>query len=397
MLTALVFAVLAQQPSAPAGPSIAAPEPRVIVIAPVYQPNGTVNGETLSLPGTTPSVVYVFSRRTVCETATITSTEPTDAGFGWRLAAHVVSATATEVAVSVDWQRLWDGGQRLKTGPVGTAQLSLHPGDRIPLDHIPNVRPTEGCRAVGMGLEVRLGQVPAPRKPGETTLPLGAREGGVGQLDVDLWLVHTSPSGGEQAQHQKVRLSATGGPFTFPPVKFTTRQGEVGIDLNGSFLRYTSAGNSEFLLLNMSRLVSGGTAPTGGLPGTTSSFVPVPRGDEVLSFEMLSGGGFGARSRGGGGAVAPGGAQARGTGGGGAGGGGAVSTGGGARGGTPRSGGVGGAGGRGTGAAAGALSEDRLTSLNNAMQVTALLDGHRFALRVRVTPVPGSPIDVATR
>jgi len=261
MLTALVITVLAQQPAAPASPSIATTEPRVIVIGPVYQPNGTVNGETISLPGTTPSVVYVFSRRTLCETATITSTEPTDAGFGWRLAAHVVSATPTEVAVSVDWQRLWDGGQRLKAGPAGTAQLNLHPGDRIPLDHISNVRPSEGCRAVGMGLEVRLGQIPAPRKPGEVTLPLGAREGGTGLLDVDLWLVHTSPSGGEQAQHQKVRLSTSGGPFTFPPVKFTTRQGEVGVELNGSFLRYTSAGNSEFLLLNMSRLVSGGTAP----------------------------------------------------------------------------------------------------------------------------------------
>ena len=131
MLTAIVVAVLAQQPAAPAAPAIAATEPRVIVIGPVYQPNGTVNGETISLPGTTPSVVYVFSRRTLCETATITSTEPKDAGFGWRLAAHVVSATPSEVAVSVDWQRVWDGGQRLKSGPAGTAQLTLHPGDDL--------------------------------------------------------------------------------------------------------------------------------------------------------------------------------------------------------------------------------------------------------------------------
>jgi hypothetical protein len=358
------------------------------VIGPVYQPNGTVNGETISLPGTTPSVVYVFSRRTLCETATITSTEPTDAGFGWRLAAHVVSATPTEVAVSVDWRRVWDGGQRLKTGPAGTAQLNLHPGDRIPLDHISNVRPSEGCRAVGMGLEVRLGQIPAPRKPGEVTLPLGAREGGTGLLDVDLWLVHTSPSGGEQAQHQKVRLSTSGGPFTFLPVRFTTGQGEVGVELNGSFLRYTSAGNNEFILLNMSRVVTGGTAPASGLPGTTSSFVPLPRGDEVLSFEMLSGGGFGARSRGGGGAIGPAGAQARGAGGGGGTASGGVRSGGGGA----RSGGGGGAGGRGTGMA-GASPEELakgLTTLTNAMQVTALLDGHRFALRVKVTPVPGS-------
>jgi hypothetical protein len=396
MFTAFVLAVLTQQGGvAPASPSTPPPEPRVIIVGPVYQPNGTVNGETISLPASAPSVVYIFSRRTLCETATISSTEPTDAGYGWRLAAHIVSQTATEVAVSVDWRRIWDGGQRLKTGPSGTAQLSLHPGDRIPLDHISNVRPTEACRAVGMGLEVRLGHVPAPRKQGETTLPLGAREGGAGLLDVDLWLVHTAPTGGEQAQHQKVRLTPNGGPFTFAPVRFTTSQGEISVELNGSFLRYTSAGNSEYLLLNMSRVVSGGTAPAGGLPGSTASFVPLPRGDEVLSFEMMSGGGFGGRARGGGGGGSAGAMVPRGGGGGGGGVGGASAgaVGAGARGGGgARSGGGGvgavAVGGRGTGG--GGMSAEGLTNLTNAMQVTALLDGHRFALRVKVTPVSGS-------
>jgi hypothetical protein len=378
MLPILLFAVFAPQGGAPAAPAAAAQaEPRVIVVGPVYQPNGVVNGETISLPPGTPSVAYVFSRRTLCETATITSTEPADAGFGWRLAAHVLSATPAEVTVSIDWRRVWDGGQRLMSGPAGTAQLSLHPGDRIPLDHISNVRPTQDCRAVGMGLEVRLGHIPA-RRAVPVTPPLGAREGGVGLLDVDLWLVHTAPSGREQAHHQKVRLSTTGGPFTFAPVTFSTRQGEVGVELNGTFLRYTSAGGSEFLLLNMSRVVSGGTAPAGGLAGSTSSFVPLPRGDEVLSFEMLSGGGFGARGRGTGGGVV--GAAGGGVGGGG--GGGARSAGGGV------ASGGGQAGGRGSGT--GGVSTAGQANLKNAMQVTALLDGHRFALRVRVTPVSGS-------
>jgi hypothetical protein len=31
-----------------------------------------------------------------------------------------------------------------------------------------------------------------------------------------------------------------------------------------------------------------------------------------------------------------------------------------------------------------------LASLENAKQVATLLDGHRFALRLKVTPVPGS-------
>jgi hypothetical protein len=354
----------------------------VLVVGPVYQPDGTVNGEMMSVPGTSPAVVFVYSRRTVCETATIASAEPADAGFGWRVAVHVVSVTPTHVAVSVDWRRLWDAGQRVKNGPAGTAQLNLHPGDRIPLDHIPNSRPAEACRAVGMGLEVRLGQVPAPRKPGEVTLPLGAKEGGAGQLDVDLWLVHVTPLGREQAQHQKVRLSTSGGPFTFAPVKFTTGQGEIGVELNGSILRYTSAGGSEFMLLNMSRVVTGGPAPAAGLAGATSSFVPVPKGNEVLSFEMLSSGGF-SRARGGGvagGGGAPVAAGSRGQGGAG---GDATARSGGAV--TARSGG----GGRG-GSASPEDLQRLATALANAKQVATLLDGHRFALRLRVTPVPGS-------
>jgi hypothetical protein len=389
MLTALLVAA-AMQTGPAASPPTPLLEPRVLVVGPVYQPDGTVNGEMVSLPGTAPAVVYVFSRRTVCETATIASAEPSDAGFGWRLAVHVVNVTPTHVAVSVDWRRLWDAGQRVKNGPAGTAQLNLHPGDRIPLDHIPNSRSTESCRAVGMGLEVRLGQVPAPRKPGEVTLPLGAREGGKGQLDVDLWLVHVTPLGREQAQHQKVRLTTSGGPFTFAPVKFSTSQGEIGVELNGSFLRYTSAGESEFLLLNLSRVVTGGTAPAAGLAGATSSFVPLPRGDEVLSFEMLSSGGFG-RARGGGvvGGV-PMAAGSRGQGG--AGGDATARSGGG--GGGARSGGGAAVAARGGGGRGGTASPEELERLSaalaNAKQVATLLDGHRFALRLRVTPVPGS-------
>jgi hypothetical protein len=374
MFMAMFVALITQQGGpAPPPPPV---ELRVVVGAPVYHPDGSVSGESAALSGLAPSVRYVFSRQSLCDSALTAGAEPRDAGYGWRVAAHVVSATGTEVVVSVDWRRLWDRGQALANGPGGTAQLTLHLGDRIPLDHIPNGLATDVCRAVGMGLEMRLGRAPAMAQAGRATLPLGAREGGAGLLDVDLWLVHTTPLGGEQAQHQKVRLSSTGGPFTFAPVKFTTRQGEVGVELNGTFQRYTAAGGGEYMLLGMSRVVTGASAPAGGHTGVTSSLVTLPRPDEVLSFEMATagaGGRGGARSRVGG------------AGGSGGGGGGMVSAGGGGA--TARGSGVRGGG---SGAMGPASAERALESLANAMQVAATLDGHRFALRVRVTPVSGS-------
>jgi len=353
MLTVFLIALMGQQPGVERTTPL--PELRVVVSAPVYHPDGAVIGETITLEGTPPSVLYVFSRRSLCDTAPATAAEPSDAGFGWRLASHVVRASETQIVVNVDWRREWDRGQKIANGPAGSSQLTLKPGDRIPLDHIPNALPTDACRAVGMGLEVRLGRAAPPPLTAGITLPVTAREGGAGSLDVDLWLLHTTPSGSQQAQHQIVRLTTAGGMFTFAPVRFDTTRGQVGMELTGAFQRYRATTGGEFLLVSLSRVVTGPDAPPAGFGGTTSSLIALPQPDEILSFEMTTGaGGFGgargARGRGGIGA-------------------------GGARG--P---GAGGSGGRATGAA---------SARPTAAQTIALLEGHRFALRLKVTPVPG--------
>jgi hypothetical protein len=333
-------------------------------------------------------VRFVYSRRSICETAPVTSTEPADAGFGWRVASHVVRSSESQAVISVDWRRMWDRGKKISNGPAGTAQLTLAPGDRIPLDHIPNILPDAACRAVGMGLEVRLGRAASLPRTVDATVPVGATAGGTGSLDVDLWLVHITPSGSQQAQHQTVRLTAAGGMFTFAPIRFETVRGEVGVELTGSFQRF-SATTGEFLLVSMSRVVSGASAPAAGFGGTTSTFVALPGRDEVLSFELATagGGGMGGGVRGGGGGM-----RSRGGGGGGGVGGGArgsgdpVAVGGSAR-----------SGGGGRGGPEATLGQPRSggpaapdTRMNNLLQTITLLEGHRFALRVKVTPVPGS-------
>jgi hypothetical protein len=310
----------------------------------------------------------VFSRRSLCDMVPAAGSEPGDAGFGWRVASHVVRQSESEAVINVDWRRMWDRGEKVRTGPAGSVQLTLNPGDRIPLDHIPNLLPDAGCRAVGMGLDVRLGRSAFLPRTVDQTLPAGARAGGAGSLDVDLWLVHTTPSGSLHAQHQTVRLTPAGGMFTFAPVRFETTRGEIGVELTGAFQRFT-AGGSELLLVSLSRVITGGSAPSARLGGSSSSLIMLPGPDEVLSFEMTTaGGGFG--------------------------GGGARGGRGGMRGGPPagrdaptsRSGGARGGGGA---VARGTPGSPNTAVGSSVPQPVTLLDGHRFALRVKVTPVPG--------
>ena len=358
----LTSALLLQAPPPQMQASSEAPSARellVVVAVPVYQPDGAITAETVGLPSTGAGLIHVFSRRTVCEPASAGAAEPKDAAFGWRIASQIVSRSETDVVVSVDWRRLWDAGRKVNSGPAGTVQLTLHPGDRIPLDHIPNAVPRADCRAVGLGLEVRLArsaQTTVP--PAPASLPLGATPGGAQPVDAELWLTHKLPTGTEQVLHQKVRVEAKGGKFAFAPTSFTTRRGDMSVELSGMIDRYRTPAGGEFFVVSMTRIVSGADLPAAGLSGTTGATVPMPGADEVLSFEMLAPGG-----------------RARGAGGGG-------------RGGAAVVGGVVGAGGGGAQARGGGGGGGQRSGAPGAVAPLAvLLDGHQFSLRLKVTPV----------
>ena len=345
----------------------------VLVAAPVYQPDGGITAETVALPQNGAGVVHLFSRRSLCNPAAAGTAEPADALFGWRIASQVVNRTERDVVVSIDWRRLWDDGRKVPNGPGATVQLTLHAGDRIPLDHITNAKPTQDCRAVGLGLEVRLAQAEAAGPGKADTLPLAATAGGAKVVDAEFWLLHTLPSDVQQVVHQTVRLSTEGGRFAFAPTTLTTARGDVSVEFSGSIDRYSTP-TGELLLLYLTRRVKGGGLPPDGIPGTTSSFVPMVA-NEVIAFEMpptvrgrTPGGaaGGGARSGGGGAGgmvTAPPPAQARG----------------GAAGAGAQQSRVLAGGGRGGG-----------TATAGAAQIAALLEGHQFALRMRIVPVPGS-------
>jgi hypothetical protein len=261
-------------------------ELKVVVSTPVYQPNGAVSADTTILPNAGPSVVHVYARRSLCDTAAAGASEPADAGFGWRLTSHTVRVTDTEIVMSIDWKRVWDRGQRLANPPSAAVQLTLHPGDRIPLDLISNALPTDACHAVGLGLEVQVARTASPGASGSALLPLGAVEGGAKPLDADLWLVHTMPTGTQQALHQGVKLPADGSAFSFVPVGLSTPQGALNVEITGSFRRFRSPNGAEYLLVSMARVISGSGVPAGGVTGGSATIIPMPNPTEVVSFEI---------------------------------------------------------------------------------------------------------------
>ena len=382
MLALLLVALTLDTQSPPAPPPQELPL-KVVVAAPVYQPDGTTSVENVTLADS-PGVVHLYSRRAVCDTAAAGATEPADAGFGWRLTWQPISVNPNVVTLSLHWQRVWDGGRKIQNGPSGTVQLTLHPGARIPLDHIPNPAPTDACRAVGVGLEVKLARTAAAPPSNTTLAPVGSIAGGAKELDADLWLVHTTPAGTSQAHHQKVRLARDGlTAFGFAPVTVTTPRGDLSVELIGSFRRYSAPGAQEYLSVAMSRRFAGDPLPAGVVDGTETIF-PLPGPTDMISLQMPPG----SRPAGGGGR----GGVARGTGGGARGGGGAGVASAAGSGGTVAAGTQGGtaavtrqaaplveqragaAGGRGTIGPAGS-------------QTAVLLAGHTFSLQLRVTPI----------
>ena len=78
---------------------------------------------------------------------------PERATDAWKVSGKVERMTDDEAVVRVDWQRIRNAGVGT-TSPGGSIQLTLHPGDRVPLDTA-TPDPTVGCGARTVSFEAR--------------------------------------------------------------------------------------------------------------------------------------------------------------------------------------------------------------------------------------------------
>jgi hypothetical protein len=236
---ALLSLLLSGWMAAPAPQQPVSPSLDVRVAAPTYYSDGRVLGPSAHGWGTRVGqtlVVYQTTGSSLCESRPASTTAPEDAGDGWRVEITPIRENAGQLIVKVDWQRVWEAGRKLTDGQRGSAQLSLHPGDRVLVDYLSGgdrlakgfnrivdttitpvqkpagitgsnvpqparlklIRWNFTCAAIGMGLEIGL-------EPARTETV----------IEAELWLVRRQPDGKEQSQRQVVRVPLGQSPTSY--------------------------------------------------------------------------------------------------------------------------------------------------------------------------------------
>ena len=124
-----------------------APKPKIDVSAQIYMPDGKASGASRRVElGTEPVVLYVYTGKTLCEARTVSTEKPVVAGNGWKItllpfkSVEIIGVKSAvpkgAVEMKATWQRLWEGGKELPTGPAKSSTITLSPGNSVPLDTI---------------------------------------------------------------------------------------------------------------------------------------------------------------------------------------------------------------------------------------------------------------------
>ena len=177
-LLALAGLLIASGQSA-AAPSQAASTNLVLEIG-VYTYRGSDRRGFAGNHGLNALQSYAWGDETLCSLAA-SSREPSQTpGTGWHFSGRVLKRTGDDFLVDIEWSRLWDRSTRLTDPPKGSMQVTLRAGDRLSLDDVtPAVEST--CQIAGARLEAAVVAWSAPvRLIGGTGSGSGARTGSAG-------------------------------------------------------------------------------------------------------------------------------------------------------------------------------------------------------------------------
>ncbi len=269
---------------------------------------------------------YIFAPATgACGLSTSNNPPANTPAAGWRVNGRVLGTTkgpaGDQLVVTIDWNRMWENGAATTDSrPLGSVKLTMSGGDTVVLDRIAQasagscttgdlrlvtsvvarseaLRPESmlserfgrgitGARgAAGAGGRGTTGDVTTAGAANATTVGRGTRggagatggtragtvsgttsttggrgsantttigRGGRGQgtgLDLtdyqraytsglarytsELWLVHKQPNGEEQVQQLSIQFGRAGADYSFPPVQVNTSKGVVMVDITG--------------------------------------------------------------------------------------------------------------------------------------------------------------------
>lgn len=261
---------------------------------------------------------YTLQMGSACGLTASTTGATGSPRIGWRAEARVTNTTADGVAARVEWQRLWDAGAASSEGQRGTTEVTLKAGETLLLDSVA-LPPESNCDAVAVRLQLTAGprlfgrgafgragggggvlrgagagaggtmtgRGGARGSGGGSSLRAGFGSGGAvsgrrvtDPMDLEVWLVHQPPAGGEAVQ----RIAMQGVPgtaaFEFPIVPV----GSVGVELTGRLSVVLNANDAPGLQLTFNRLVHDGSGRASASSGSRGLAMPGPA--DVVSFEL---------------------------------------------------------------------------------------------------------------
>src|ERR1044071_1822631 len=161
MLAAQAASGPQSKPGSPAQPKPGAPIVQVGVFS--ISPDGKQQAAAYDTSLTTETFQYIAG----CVIGGGTRPVPPGATDAWKLSGKIESMTDDEAVVRIDWQRIRSAGANT-TSPGGSVQLTLHTGDRVPLDSA-TPEPTAGCGARTVSFDARFeprpGWIVGPRGP----------------------------------------------------------------------------------------------------------------------------------------------------------------------------------------------------------------------------------------
>ena len=296
-----------------------------------YGPDGKPQAAAYATTLDTESLQYIAG----CEIGGGNRPVPDRATDAWRVSGKVETLTAEEAVVRIDWQRV-RAARAGTTSPGGSIQLTLHPGDRVPLDSA-SPDPTPGCGSRTVGYEARFESRPGwmlgpngPLKesPAVTIMRNGASGGGfstgsgsgsgagagVGSggsraihapkadapndagaraYSAELFLVRTDKAHPEKPDFNMQSLlfekMDTAG-FAFSPFTVDTAAGPLNVEIRGSLRVSTEEGTPQLIFTAMRRVwyssADANRDVTSGARGVSTTRNPMPGPDDVVSFEL---------------------------------------------------------------------------------------------------------------
>lgn len=168
---------------------------------------------------------------------------------GWNVDVTPTAVEGDAVTFRVRWLRSRDEN-RDSSSPGGTLDLTLRPGESLPLDLVPLspsvTMPYERCKVRATSLHVAVNYW--PRAQDDRRLVV-----------TDLWLIDRQQDGTERSQALSLRgLFNQATPFHFD----TVTDGAVSLELFGEFMVAPGSGSLAMTLKTRSRLTENGTSST---------------------------------------------------------------------------------------------------------------------------------------